>query len=66
MENDHEDNTKDKNTTSINSIVNSLDKRQERVISYLKQAIKGVEPSKDGSGKQTISQRHETNEFSTK
>ena len=66
FENDPEDNTEDKCTTSNNSIINSLDKRQERIISYLKQAIKGFETSKDGSGKQSLSQRHETNEFSAK
>ena len=32
----------------------------------MKQAIKGFEISKEGSGKKILSQRHETNELSTK
>ena len=38
--NDPEENTEDKDATSNISIVNSLDKGQDRMISYLKQAIK--------------------------
>ena len=48
IENEPEDNNEYKDTTSINFNVNSLDKGQERMISYSKQDIRGFETSKNG------------------
>ena len=57
IENDLKDNNEFKDTTSINSNVNSLDKEQERMISYSKQDIRRFKTPNDGYGTQLLSQK---------
>ena len=49
-ETDLKDNKEYKDSTSINSNTNSLDKGQEKMTSYPKQDISGFKTSKDGYG----------------